>query len=53
MEYVCPRRVETMSWPYPGEEQAVKTTILEDDATAKRATKLWARRNERKMEAGT
>jgi muconolactone delta-isomerase len=27
----------------PREEPAVKTTILEDDAAAKRAAELWAR----------
>jgi hypothetical protein len=30
------RKAETMSWPDPGEEPAVKTIILKDDAAAKR-----------------
>jgi len=34
-EYVQGRRTEWMLWPDLGEKPAVKTTILEDDATAK------------------
>jgi len=40
LEHACGRTAETMCWPDPGEEPAVKTTILEDDATAKRAAEL-------------
>jgi hypothetical protein len=43
MEHARGRRAETMCWPDPGEEPAVKTTILEDDAAAMRAAELWAR----------
>jgi len=42
-----------MCWPDPGEEPAVKTTILEDDTVAKRAAKLWAREKEGKAASGT
>jgi len=35
-------RVQTMCWPDPGEETAVKTMIQEDDSVAKRAAMLRA-----------
>jgi len=47
------RKPETMCWPDPGEKPAVKATILEDDAPAKWATELWARRKESKAASGT
>jgi len=53
IEHAHGRRAETMRWPDPGEEPAVKTTILEDDAAAKRATELWAREKEGKAGSGT
>jgi len=34
IEHACSRKAETMCWPVPGDEPAVKTTILEDDAAA-------------------
>jgi len=40
-------------WPDPGEKPAVKTTILEEDAVAKRAAEQWAREKEGKSESGT
>jgi ribonuclease HI len=52
-EHARGRRAETMRWPDPGEEPAVKTTILEDDAAAKRAAELWVRENEGKAGSGT
>jgi len=36
-EHVHGERTETMRWPDPWEKTAVKTTILDDDAAAKRA----------------
>jgi hypothetical protein len=53
IEHACGRRAETMRRPDPGEEPAVKTTILEDDAAAKRATELWATRKQRNTGSGT
>jgi len=41
-----------MCWPDPGEEPAVKTTILDDDTAAKRAAKHWTREQEVKVGAG-
>jgi len=41
IDHSCGRRAETMCWPDPGEEPAIKTTILEDDTMAKRAAALW------------
>lgn len=35
------RRAETMCRSDPQEEPVVKTTVLEDDPTAKRATERW------------
>jgi len=46
-------RAKTMCWPDPEEEQAVKTTILEGDAAAKRAIELWAKRKKRKAGSGS
>jgi hypothetical protein len=52
-EHARRTKAETLGWPDPGEEPAVKTTILEDNTTAKMATKLWARRQENKAGSGT
>jgi len=38
------RTIEGMSWPAPGEEPAVRTTILDDTAAAKSAGQRWAER---------
>jgi len=40
------RTIEGMSWPAPGEEPAVRTTILDDTAAAKSAAQRWAREKE-------
>jgi len=42
-----------MCWPDPGWKPAVKITILEVDAAAKRPAELWARKKECKMGSGT
>ena len=36
------RRTEGMSWPAPGEEPAVRTTMLDDTAAAKSTAQPWA-----------
>jgi len=41
---------ETMRWPCPDEEPAVKTVILSDDTAAMREAKRWVR--ERKVQGG-
>ena len=46
-EHARGRRTETMRWPDSGEKPAVKTTILEEDAAAKRAADRWVREKER------
>jgi len=51
-EHPCGRRAETMPWSDTGEETAVKTTILKDDALAKRATEQLAREKEGKTGYG-
>jgi hypothetical protein len=43
---------EGMNWPAPGEEPAVRTTILDDTAAAKSAAQRWTRENEAKIRAG-
>ncbi|KAF8533028.1 hypothetical protein BDD12DRAFT_900657 [Trichophaea hybrida] len=43
---------ETMRWPNPDEELAVKTAILSDDIAAKREAIRWAREKEAKVGAG-
>jgi len=43
---------EGMSWPAPGEEPGVKTIILDDKSTAKRATQHWAKEKEAKVGVG-
>jgi len=43
---------ETMLWPHPDEELAVKTVILSDDMAANREAKCWAREREAKVGAG-
>jgi hypothetical protein len=42
-----------MCWPVPGEKPAVKTTILEDDAAAKRAAEQGAKRMGSQAGSGT
>jgi hypothetical protein len=37
----------------PGEKQAFKTTILEDDTAVKTAAELWARRKTKMMVSGS
>jgi len=44
--------IEGMSWPAPGEEPAVRTTILDDTAGAKSAAQRWAMEKEAKVGAG-
>jgi len=41
-----------MSWPALGEEPVVKTIILDDKSTAKRAAQGWASEKEAKVGAG-
>jgi len=52
IEHACSRRAERMCWPDHMEQPAVRTTILEDDAAAKKAAQLWAKRNERTAGSG-
>ena len=40
---------ETMRWPNPDKEPAVKTVILNDDTAPKRETIRWAREREAKV----
>jgi hypothetical protein len=42
-----------MRWPDLVENTVVKTSILEDDPTAKSATELWVRGRQDKAECGT
>jgi len=51
-EHVHGRTTEGMTWPAPGEEPAVRTTILDDTAAAKSAVQSWAREKEAKIGAG-
>lgn len=53
IEHACSRRAEMMRWPDLGEKPGVKTTILEDDTTATRAAKVWAKEKEGKLGSGT
>jgi len=41
-----------MSWPAPGQEPVVRTTILDDTAAANSAAQRWAREKEAKIGAG-
>jgi len=41
-----------MNWAAPGEEPAVRTTILDDTTAAKSAAQCWARENEATVGAG-
>jgi len=41
-----------MNWPAPGEEPAVRTTILDDTTAAKSAAQHWAREKEAQVGAG-
>jgi len=50
IEHARGRRAETMCWPDPGENPAVKTTILEDDTAAESATEQWAIKSKAKLE---
>jgi len=52
IEHMCGRRAETMSCPDLPVEREVRTCILEDGATAKRATKQWATRQDIKAGSG-
>jgi hypothetical protein len=52
IEHEHGRTTEDMSWPAPGEEPVVKTIILDDKSTAKRAAQRWAREKEAKVGAG-
>jgi len=52
IEYEHGRTTEDMSWPAPGEEPVVKTIILDDQCTAKKAAQHWARQKEAKVGAG-
>ena len=53
MEHARGRRAETMCEPDPWEKLVVRTTMPEDDAEAKRAAELWAKRKESKAGSGT
>jgi len=46
------RTTKGMNWPAPGEEPAIRTTILDDTAAAKCAAQCWAREKEAKIGAG-
>jgi len=46
------RTTEGMNLPAPGEEPAVRTTILDDTAGAKSTGQRWARETEAKIGAG-
>ena len=52
IEHEHGRTTEDMSWPAPGEEPVVKTIILDDKSTAKRAVQRWAREKEAKVGVG-
>jgi hypothetical protein len=41
-----------MTWPAPGEESVVKTTILDDTTAAKSTAERWAREKEATIGAG-
>jgi len=45
------RATEGMNWPAPGEEPAVRTTILDNTAAAKSGAEHWAREKEAKTGA--
>jgi len=46
------RTTKGMNWPAPGEEPAVRTTILDNTAAGKRAAQRWAREKEATIGAG-
>jgi len=46
------RTTDGMNWPAPGEEPAVRTTILDDTTAAKSAAQRWAREKEAKVTEG-
>jgi hypothetical protein len=52
-EHVRSSREEVMCSPDTVEKPAVMTTILEDDASAKRADELWRKRNTINEGSGT
>ena len=51
-EHKHARTTEGMNWPAPGEESVVRTIILDDATSAKRAAQRWAREKEAKVGAG-
>jgi len=53
MEHARGRRAETMCAPDAGKKPVVRTTMPEDDAEAKTAAELWAKRKESKAGSGT
>jgi hypothetical protein len=46
------REAETMRWPNPDEEPAVKMVILSEDTAAKKEAICWARARKAKVGAG-
>jgi len=46
------REAETMRWPNPDQEPAVKTVIISDDTATKREAIRWARERHAKVGAG-
>jgi len=52
-DYTAGLRAETMCWPETVEERAVTTTILTDDAAAKRGAELLEKTPESKAGSGT
>jgi len=52
IEHEHGRTTEDMNGPAPGEEPVVKTIILDNNSTAKRAAQCWAREKEVKVGAG-
>jgi hypothetical protein len=53
IEHARSKREDTMGWPDPGENPAVKTTIKEDNTESKGAAKLWANEKESMSGAST
>jgi len=52
MQHKQGREAETMCWPDPDEELAVRTVILSEDTAAKGEAIRWARESEAKVGAG-
>jgi len=42
-----------MSWPDPGEDSEVKTTILDGNTVVNKDSKQWSTRKDSKDESGT